>query len=280
MVWKHEELAKARAKELREDARGKLKFSLHELPKITISLILANIAIFVFLPLQGDYERILSQWGFTPNNLAQPESLPTFVTYMFLHADILHIFFNMLIFIQFGYLCERKIGKLKFALLYFACGIFSVLFHTLLNSGSEIPLVGASGAIFGVLASSALLYPERPAYLRLKYTPIKVPLLVAVFFVFLLETLYALIGINPYIAHTAHLGGGIAGVLVTALLFPKKSAEILSDLIDAMIPMSPRTTSRYAVSMRAQGYHSSLLGSSGSCGNCVGFVGRFRFTFD
>lgn len=239
MGWRDREVAKERAKELREAARGELKFSLRDIPKITISLILINITVFAFLLSQGDYEGILFQWGFTPRNLAQSESLPTLVTYMFLHADILHILFNMLIFVQFGYLCERKIGKLKFALLYFVCGISSVLFHTLLNFSSEIPLVGASGAIFGVLASSALLYPGKPVYLRLKFTRRKAPLIVGVFFVFLLETLYAFAGINPYIAHTAHLGGGIAGVLVTALLFPRKTAEILSALIDALIPVVP-----------------------------------------
>ncbi len=73
----------------------------------------------------------------------------------------------------------------------------------------------------------------------MKFTRRKAPLIVGVFFVFLLETLYAVAGINPYIAHTAHLGGGIAGVLVTALLFPRKTAEILSDLIDALTPVVP-----------------------------------------
>jgi rhomboid protease GluP len=244
MSWKHEEFAKEKQKELRKEierAREE-KLSLHDIPKITFSLALANIAIFIFFSSQSNYESIVLQWGFTPNNLAQLKSLPTFITHMFLHADFLHIFFNMLIFVQFGYLCERKIGMLKFALLYFMCGIFSVLFHTFFNIGSEITLVGASGAIFGVLASCALLYPGRPVYLRLKYTRKKAPLIVGVFFVFLLETLYAFAGINPYIAHTAHLGGGIAGVFMIALLFPRKAAQFLSDLIDAMIPVVPEQT--------------------------------------
>lgn len=236
-------MAKERQKELRREAEDEIRLTFKDIPKITFSLVLANIFVFAFFSLRSsNSESIIVQWGFTPNNLAQLNSLPTLFTHMFLHANFLHIFLNMLIFVQFGYLCERKIGMSRFTLLYFMCGIFAVLFHAFFNLRSEIPCVGASGAIFGVLASCALLYPGRPLYLRVKYTRKKVPLIIGVFFVFLLETVYAFAGINPYIAHTAHLGGGIAGVFMTAILFPRETLQILSDLIDAMIPVVPEQT--------------------------------------
>lgn len=176
MWWKNaKELVKERQKELRKEAEEEVKISIHDFPKITFTLALANIVVFGFFSLQGNYENIVLQWGFTPKNVTQLKSLFTFITYMFLHADFWHLFFNMFIFVQFGYLCERKIGMQKFTLLYFACGILAVLFHTFFNTVSEIPLIGASGAIFGVLASYALLFPERKLYLMLGYMPVKVP---------------------------------------------------------------------------------------------------------
>lgn len=237
MWWKEaEELARERQKELREEAEEEMKLSVHDIPIITFSLALVNIAVFALFSLQSNYESIVLQWGFTPNNITQLKSLPTFITHMFLHANFWHLFLNMLIFVQFGYLCERRIGRRKFTSLYTVCGIFAVLFHTFFNIGSEIPLVGGSGAIFGVLASYALLFPERKLYLLLGHMPVKVPSLIGILFVFLLETLYVFLEMNPFIAHTAHIGGGIARVIMIAILYPKKSVGILLTLLNALIP--------------------------------------------
>ncbi len=122
MWWKDRNgiLAKEKQKELRREAEEEVKLSLRDVPKITFSLALANIVVFFLFSSQSNYESIILKWGFTPNNIAQLKSFPTFITHMFLHADILHILFNMLIFVQFGYLCERKIGmaQICFALLH------------------------------------------------------------------------------------------------------------------------------------------------------------------
>jgi len=161
---------------------------------------------------------------------------------MFLHADFFHIFYNMLLFLQFSSLAELKLGRIRFLLLYLLSGIFAVLFYALLAPESEIPLVGASGAIFGALASYALLYPKKPIYLMRR---IKIPSIVGVSFVFLLEIFYAFIGINPYIANTAHLGGGIAGISLTAIFFPKETVKIVWNLLDAMTrALIPQTSPR------------------------------------
>jgi len=230
--WK--ERWKERQEELRREAQRGVAISIRDIPLITCSLVLVNTLVFIIVP-QVNFEGIVLHWGFTPNNITQLDSLPTFITHMFLHADILHLFFNMFIFFQFGFLCEHRVGRYKLLLIYFVSGIFGALIHALFNQGSKIPTIGASGAVFGVLASYALLYPERPLYLMWGHMPVKVPSILGVAFVFLLETIYAFIGINPYIARTAHLGGGIGGVIMTAVIFPKESIQILSDIVDAFI---------------------------------------------
>lgn len=136
----------------------------------------------------------------------------------------------MFMLLQFGSLTELKLGRVRFLLLYTFSGIFAALFFTLFASVSEIILIGASGAIFGALASYALLYPGRPLYFMKR---IRMPSIAAVFFVFVLEIIYAFTGINPYVANTAHLGGGIAGILLTAIFFPKETVRIIWSLLDA-----------------------------------------------
>jgi len=224
---------KERQEQLLKDAQDEIAISIRDIPLITCSLVLVNALVFIIVP-QGNYESIVLRWGFTPSKITQLESLPTFITHMFLHADTLHLFLNMLIFLQFGFLCERKIGGRKLLLIYFVSGISGALVHALFNLESDVPAIGASGAVFGVLAGYALLYPERPLYLMWGHMPVKVPSILGVAFVFLLETIYAFIGGNPYIAHTAHLGGGLGGVILTAAIFPKESMQILSDIVNAL----------------------------------------------
>lgn len=230
-------------KQLRKDAEWEdkgHKRKIKDLPLITISLVLINVIILILSFLSVDFQAFLFEFGFIPSRLGQLSSLPSLISHMFLHADFFHIFYNMLLFLQFGSLAELKLGRIRFILLYLLSGIFAVLFYALLNLESEIPLVGASGAIFGTLASYALLYPKKPLYFLRR---IKVPSIVGVSFVFILEIIYAFIGLNPYIANTAHLGGGIAGISLTAIFFPKETINTFWNLLDAitraLIPPSP-----------------------------------------
>lgn len=231
---------KERQKELLEEAEHerkiKKKFSIRDFPFVTCIIILLNVAIFVIFSPLDSYYLIISEWGFTPSRIADLRNFLNFFTYMFLHLDLLHLLINMFVFFQFGCVCERRLGIINFLILYFASGVGAALFHALFNLGSEIPCIGASGAIFGVLASYALLFPKREVYLVVRFIYVKVPSIVGISIVVFLEFFYTLIGINPHIAHTAHLGGVIAGILATAAMFPGKTADLLLDLLDALIP--------------------------------------------
>lgn len=220
--------------QLRQDAKRRdngNQRSARELPWTTLSLVAVNVIVFIWSISSVDFRALLLEFGFVPSRLGQIGSLHCLISHMFLHADLFHIFINMLLFLQFGSLAELKLGRIRFLLLYLLSGVFAVLFYALLAPESEIPLVGASGAIFGALASYALLYPARPVFVMRR---LKVPSIVGVFFIFTLEIVYAFLGINPYIANTAHLGGGIAGISLTAIFFPKETVEIMGNLLDAL----------------------------------------------
>jgi rhomboid protease GluP len=240
------ESRREREEQLRKDAEWEDErqgfMSIKELPLITLSIVALNIVIFAVSFFSTDFQAILFDFGFIPSRLGQLGSLPSLVSHMFLHANFLHIFYNMFVFLQFGILAELRLGRVRFLVLYLLSGIFAVLFYALFTPGSEVPLVGASGAIFGVLTSYALLYPGRPVYM-MKY--VKMPSIVGVSFVLILEVIFAVLGVNPYIANTAHLGGGIAGILLTATFFPKETGKFLWNVLDAAAQaLTPQTALR------------------------------------
>lgn len=130
-------------------------------------------------------------------------------TYMFLHdvSGIWHIFVNMLVLFIFGPLVERTIGKIHFVLLYFGAGVFSVLFYILTTGITSVPLVGASGAIFSIMAVYGLLYPKEIIIVM----GIPMPALLAVVGLTGVQILFGVAGSGGNIAYFGHLGGIIAG---------------------------------------------------------------------
>ncbi|KPV63460.1 MAG: intramembrane serine protease GlpG [Candidatus Bathyarchaeota archaeon BA2] len=193
---------------------------------VTYLLIAANIVIF-FLTLsdQGYYvnEYYANKYGLIPAQIMKRKSLFTLVTSMFLHVDLLHLGMNMLFLLITGDGCERAIGSSRFLVFYLTCGIFSGLFHAYLNSTSSLPTIGASGAIFGVLAAFAILFPFRWLISLFGLIPVPIPAIIFAFLMVLIETAYVTSGQVTYVAHTAHVGGFLAGVFLTLLFGPKKS---------------------------------------------------------
>ncbi|MBA1340816.1 MAG: Rhomboid protease GlpG [ANME-2 cluster archaeon] len=127
----------------------------------------------------------------------------TVFTYMFLHGSSFHLFFNMLVLFFFGPTLERKIGSHKFLIVYFGAGLFSALGH-MIFSGS--PVVGASGAIYGIFACLALLEPDIRVYVY--FFPMKITQALVLFALFDI----LLMGSNDMIAHAAHLSGLVFGL--------------------------------------------------------------------
>ncbi|MCL7475029.1 MAG: rhomboid family intramembrane serine protease [ANME-2 cluster archaeon] len=138
----------------------------------------------------------------------------TIFTYMFLHGSGGHLFFNMLVLFFFGPILERKIGSYQFLVVYFGAGLLSALGH-MIFSGS--PVLGASGAIYGIFACLALLEPEIRVYVYF------IPMKIAQALVLFAAIDILMMGSNDMIAHAAHLSGLVFGLYMGLKL--KKSVS-------------------------------------------------------
>jgi len=187
---------------------------------VTYLLIAANIVIF-FLTL-SDQEYYFNKYGLIPVRIMEGENLLTLITSMFLHANLLHLGMNMLFLLIAGDGCERAMGSSRFLVFYLTCGVLAGLFHVYLNQVSIRPCIGASGAIFGVLAAFAILFPFRWLIMLFGLIPVPVPAIVFVFLTILIQTAYIVSGGAPQISYEAHVGGFLAGVFLTLLFGPKK----------------------------------------------------------
>jgi len=190
---------------------------------VTYSLIAVNILVFsvqFFDPIY--YEHLVLNYSLIPAHVLEGRNLFTVITSMFLHANLIHLGMNMLFLLISGDGCERAMGNSRFLVFYLACGVLSGLFHAYLNSMSGIATIGASGAIFGVLAAFAVLFPFRWLISLFGLIPVPLPAIVFVFVTVLIETAYVASGVVDYVAHTAHVGGFLAGVFLTLLFGPKK----------------------------------------------------------
>ena len=187
-------------------------------PLVTVTLIFTNILVFILssaLP-----STFILQFAFVP---AMP-SVVTLFTHMFLHADLFHLLGNMWFFWIFGDNVEDRLGRPRFTLLYFLSGIGAVTLHFILNPTSTVPLVGASGAISGVLGAYILLFPKAKVHVYYGYFMSgNIPAFLYAFIWFGFQLLYgiATLGANACIAFFAHIGGFIAGIILSIILCPK-----------------------------------------------------------
>jgi membrane associated rhomboid family serine protease len=135
-----------------------------------------------------------------------------FVTYLFLHGDFFHILFNMYALWMFGSELEAEWGFKPFLRYYFVSGIGAGLFHTLITPHSLVPTIGASGAVSGVMAAYALMYPERELQLLLFFViPVRMKAKVMAIGLAVISLLLGAMGSPDGIAHFAHLGGMAIG---------------------------------------------------------------------
>ena len=145
-----------------------------------------------------------------------------FVTHMFMHGNFAHIFFNMWSLFVFGPLLERLWGSKKFLIFYFVCGLGAALCHELVlmtQPLSNIPTVGASGAIYGLLLGFGMLYPNY--VLTLVFPPVSLKAKWFVIIFAAIELVTGVLGTRDGVAHFAHLGGMLFG-LILILIWKKK----------------------------------------------------------
>lgn len=184
-----------------------LSFGGGEITKAVKYLLLVNVGIFFLEFLWGS--ELIYVFGLTPA-LVKKGFIWQIVTYMFLHGGIFHILFNMFALWMFGCEIERAWGTKEFLKYYFITGIGAGLFTFFLSFNSDIPTIGASGAVFGVLVAFAMMFPDRPIYLYFLF-PIKAKYLVIFFAV--IEFLASFRHTSDGIGHFAHLGGMFIGYI-------------------------------------------------------------------
>ena len=150
------------------------------------------------------------------------------ITYAFLHADFLHIFFNMWYLAVFGRNVECALGPARFLAFYLACGLLGGVAYVLVDPTSTVPLVGASGAIAGVMGAYFAIFPFNKIKVLLIVVPIDLPAFVVVGFWFVMQYLGGMATLDKHqmggVAYWCHIGGFVAGfclirVIVLALRF-------------------------------------------------------------
>ena len=184
---------------------------LRALPPATRAILLINIAAFLLDLATGRLLSILGALrpvgaGFEPWQL---------VTYGFLHGDLMHIVFNMFGLYTFGASVERLFGSRFYALYYFACVVSAGLCHLVVTSwmgGPQVPMVGASGGVYGLLLAYGLYFPHQRVMLLIPPIPMNARTLVIVFAV--ISVVLGVTGSQAGVAHFAHLGGMIGGWLM------------------------------------------------------------------
>jgi membrane associated rhomboid family serine protease len=187
---------------------------------MTYLLIMIN-GIFFYLELnRGD--PFIMRWAFTPASFsADPAGqFSTIFTAMFMHGGWLHILSNMLYLWIFGDNVEDRFGHFKFLIFYLLSGIAATFAQYIFAPVSSVPLLGASGAIAGVLAAYVILFPRSPIRVLMGLWVVRVRAIFVIGLWFLTQLLsgYALLGSmgdSGGVAYMAHVGGFITGLLLT-----------------------------------------------------------------
>ena len=193
------------------------------IPYVTYGIIAINILVFVIqfnlvISNQMAEENFIYSFGFIPANF----SFITIFTSMFLHGGFSHIMGNMWFLWVFGDNVEGVLGHAKYALFYILCGVAATISQLLINPASTIPMVGASGAIAGVLGMYMIRFPKANvhvfAFIIIFFTTFRIPALFVLGFWFFNQLTNGLgsLGFNTTggVAWFAHIGGFIAGIML------------------------------------------------------------------
>lgn len=181
-------------------------FSLSDLNKGVKWLVLTSGVIYVIQVFGG--RGFLLTFGLVPYQVTRNFWLWQLFTYMFLHGGLFHLLFNLFILWMFGKSVETAWGTKAFLKYYFTCGLGAAAFITLTSPASMLPNIGASGAIYGILAAFAMLYPDAVIYLYF-FIPMRAKHLTVLLGV--IAFLAGISGSQSGIAHFGHLGGLLVG---------------------------------------------------------------------
>jgi membrane associated rhomboid family serine protease len=191
-------------------------------PLVTYALIALNVLFFIVELTGGD--AFIQKWAFVPSRfLANPVGdFLTLFTSMFMHAGWLHLGGNMLYLWIFGDNVEDRFGHVKFIIFYLLCGLLATFAQLAFSTGSNVPNLGASGAIAGVLGSYILLFPQGKIRVLQGQRVIQVSALIVIGLWIVLQLFSGIGSISATadtggVAYMAHIGGFLAGLALTFL---------------------------------------------------------------
>ncbi|MCH7730400.1 rhomboid family intramembrane serine protease [Patescibacteria group bacterium] len=196
----------------------------YKFPLITVLLIVANVLVFLLELSAPDLEAFIAQFALTPSfiDLSRVSTLSTFFTSQFLHAGFIHIISNMWFLKIFGNNVEEKFGSIKFLIIYLLAGLAGNLAQYLFSPTSNIPILGASGAVAGVLGAYLVFFPRHTIKTLIPFfgflTVVNIPAQVMLFYWFLTQLLSGVgsvaIAQIGGVAFWAHVGGFATGWLI------------------------------------------------------------------
>jgi membrane associated rhomboid family serine protease len=213
----------------------------------TFTLILLNVVVFLFeLSLGRNLNRLVFLFGIVPARYTSVQGLthagavgfflPIF-TSMFLHGGWLHLIGNMLFLFVFGRSIEDRYGHLNFLAIYFVGGFAAAVTHIVLNAGSPVPTIGASGAIAAVLGAYAVCFPRARIstliFLIFFFWRVEIPALFLLGYWFLIQFVagYQMLSIETAtgggVAWWAHVGGFLMGIFLVIVMPPKRRGPVV-----------------------------------------------------
>jgi membrane associated rhomboid family serine protease len=204
-------------------------------PMITLGLIVLNVVAFLYelgQPSSAALQSFIQAWGVVPReytlarDLAPTIPVPfwtTLFTSMFLHGGWMHLGGNMLYLWIFGDNLEKVMGNVRFLLFYLACGIAAGLAHIFFSGASDIPTVGASGAISGVLGGYLVLFPSNRVRVLTRGGIVAMPAIVVLGFWIVIQLISGMgsLGVSTDtggVAYMAHVGGFVAGLALVKIM--------------------------------------------------------------
>jgi len=190
--------------------------------QFSYSIVASAICVFTFMVMsvagQNDLDAARSMIAFRPVDLTDPARIYTVLTSMFAHDNLLHLMFNVLGLIFIGMVFEQRIGPRPFILLFLLSGLAGTLVFAGIHwNNGMIPVLGASGAISGVLGAFARLYPNEKMSMFIMFVPLPPLRIWTIVGIFVLIQ-FLLIPPSLRIAYEAHLGGLAAGILLAPAL--------------------------------------------------------------
>ena len=207
-------------------------------PFVNMLFIALNLAIFgmQFFQAPAEAEAFIYKYGAIPVQIVEGVNLQALFTSMFLHGGVMHFLGNMLYLYIFGDNVENLMGSIRYIFFYALCGVGAALSHILMDSSSAIPMVGASGAISGVLGAYMVSYPKARVLVLVPIvfyiTTFRIPAIVVLGFWFLTQVTsgFAALGLNAGggIAWFAHVGGFVVGVILVKI-FQRRRPRVLEE---------------------------------------------------